>query len=169
MSKRKYIQQPLLEVWMGKIKLLPTNQGMLGWPETHPKVRWTPLIKSCTKLIGSKVEARNQNTAVILAGRRKKEETLVLRMAWLTISTTEIEYRYSEAPIDLIPLLGDPLSAAVQSSQQWKWERNIGVGLKTDCLNALAPKNRSQDISITLLVGFEKGTRLIEKFQLVPR
>ena len=29
------------------------------------------------------------------------------------------------------------------------------------------PKNRSQDISITLLVGHEKGLELIEKFQLV--
>lgn len=56
----------------------------------------------------------------------------------------------------------------MRSSNQWKWERTIG-GLTTDCLNALAPKNRSQDISINVLVGFEEGTQLIEKLQLVPR
>ena len=64
--------------------------------------------------------------------------------------------------------LGETLSSAIQTSQQWKWERSIG-GLTTDCLNAMAPKNRSQDISVNLLVGFEKGTQLIEELQLVPR
>jgi hypothetical protein len=36
----------------------------------------------------------------------------------------------------------------------------------TDYLNALILKNRSQDISITLLVGYKKGLELIKKFQL---
>lgn len=72
--------------------------------------------------------------------------------------------------MSLVPRLGDRLSSAVQSSQQWKWERGIGGRLlTTDCLNALAPKNRNHDISITLWVGFEEGTKLIEEFQLVPR
>jgi len=79
----------------------------------------------------------------------------------------EIEYRYSEAPISQIWLLGERLLEAVQSSHQWKWERDLG-GLATDCLNALVPKNRSQDISITLVVGHEKGAELIEKFKLSP-
>jgi len=83
--------------------------------------------------------------------------------------TAEIEYRYSEAPIGLISLLGDPISNAVQSSRQWEWERNLGVGSTTDCLNALVPENRRQDISLNLLVGWEKGTELIERFRLVAR
>lgn len=76
----------------------------------------------------------------------------------------EIEYRCSEAPTSQIWLLGERLFEAVQSSHQWKWERNLG-GLTTDCLNALVPENR-QDISITLVVGHEKGVELIDKFML---
>ena len=82
--------------------------------------------------------------------------------------TTEIEYRYSEAPINLISVLGPTLSEAVKSSRQWAWERSIG-GAATDCFSALAPKMRGQDISVNLLVGFEKGTQMIEETQLVPR
>jgi hypothetical protein len=87
--------------------------------------------------------------------------------ALLITSTTEIDYRCSEAPTSQIPLLGDLLFDAVQSSHQWKWERNLGGRAITDCLNALVPENRNQDISITLLVGHEKGLELIIKFQLV--
>ncbi len=79
----------------------------------------------------------------------------------------EIEYRYSEIPIDRIVLLGEVgelLSSGLQSSQQWKWERDLG-GLTTDCFNALAPKNR-RDISLSFLVGFEKGVQIIEMFQM---
>jgi hypothetical protein len=82
----------------------------------------------------------------------------------MLIYTTEIEYRCSEAPTSQIWLLGECLFEAVQSSHQWKWERNLG-GLTTDCLNALVPENR-QDISITLVVGHEKGVELIDKFIL---
>jgi hypothetical protein len=53
----------------------------------------------------------------------------------------------------------------MQTSTQWRWERGLG-GTTTDCLNVLSPKNRNQDISITLLVGFEAGMQLVEQFQL---
>ena len=36
----------------------------------------------------------------------------------------------------------------------------------TDCINALTPKDWSQDMSITLIVGGEKGMELVEKFNL---
>jgi len=36
----------------------------------------------------------------------------------------------------------------------------------TDYINALVPKDQSQDIFITLLVGNKKGMELIKKFQL---
>ncbi|KAK5079437.1 hypothetical protein LTS08_000013 [Lithohypha guttulata] len=77
-----------------------------------------------------------------------------------------IEYRYSEAPINQMILLSDLISDAVQSSHQWKWERDLGGKMSTDCVNALVPKSRTQDISITLLVGYEKGMKLIEELQL---
>ena len=91
-----------------------------------------------------------------------------MRKVTLIKYTIDIDYRFSEAPTSQIPLVGGLLSDAVQSSRQWRWERNLGGRSTTDCLNALIPKNRSQDISITLLVGHEKGLELIEKFQLVP-
>lgn len=91
-----------------------------------------------------------------------------MRKVTLIRHTIDIDYRCSEAPISQIPLVGDLLFDAVQSSRQWRWERDLGGKSTTDCLNALIPKNRSQDISITLTVGHEKGLDLIEKFQLVP-
>ncbi|KAH8595129.1 hypothetical protein B0O99DRAFT_672318 [Bisporella sp. PMI_857] len=77
----------------------------------------------------------------------------------------KIDYRCSEAPIRLMPLLGDPLFDAVADSNQWKWERRIG-GTTSDCMNALVPEDRSQDISITLSVGHKKGLEVIDTFQL---
>ncbi|KAL5375716.1 hypothetical protein PMIN02_011972 [Paraphaeosphaeria minitans] len=76
-------------------------------------------------------------------------------------SERRIEYRYSEAPIALIPYLGEILTPAMQTSNQWKWERQL-EGSTTDCLNLLSPKNRNQDISITIVVGFKAGMQLVQ-------
>lgn len=80
----------------------------------------------------------------------------------------EIDYSCSDTPIIKMKLLGDLLFSAVETSHQWKWERKVGGTESTDCLNALVPKNRSQDISITLRVGYQKGLDLVDKFQLKP-
>lgn len=100
----------------------------------------------------------------------------ILSMKWRSVFGSkiwswpvEIDYRCSEAPTSQISLLGNLLFDAVQSGHQWKWERNIGVRSTTDCLNALIPKDRSQDISITLLVSYEKGLDLIKLLKLKPR
>lgn len=77
----------------------------------------------------------------------------------------KIDYRCSEAPISLMPLLGNPLFNAVAASNQWKWERDVG-GRTTDCMNAMVPQDRNQDISITLSLGFEKGLEVIDTFKL---
>lgn len=98
-------------------------------------------------------------------GRRKYQSRYIQGNA--KISTAEIDYKCSEAPIILVPLLGDPLFNAVSASNQWKWERRVG-GLTTDCMNAMVPEDPSQDISITLSVGHKKGLELIRKFKLAP-
>jgi hypothetical protein len=85
---------------------------------------------------------------------------------YLTIGVVEIEYRFSEAPIDRIERLVEMLPSAIRSSQQWTWERSYG-GSTTDCLNVLSPKNRDQDISITIRVGFEEGTKLVGYLGLI--
>jgi len=36
----------------------------------------------------------------------------------------------------------------------------------TDCINVLAPKDWSQDMSITLMVGGKRGMELVKKFNL---
>ncbi|QDS73731.1 hypothetical protein FKW77_004432 [Venturia effusa] len=82
-----------------------------------------------------------------------------------SLESREIEYKYSETPIDLIARVGEPLFSAVQSSKQWQFERGIG-GERTDCLYALAPKDRSHDIALTLLVGHKMGTELIEELRM---
>ncbi|KAH2842937.1 hypothetical protein KXW36_000382, partial [Aspergillus fumigatus] len=79
----------------------------------------------------------------------------------------QIDYRCSEMPTDKLPILGRRLSGAVQNSEQWLWERTVGGTNTTDCLNALVPKNRGQDISITILVGHEDGLKLIQDLEAI--
>ena len=72
-----------------------------------------------------------------------------------------IEYKYSEAPTDGIKVLRESLLSLIEGSTQWKWERDLG-GSTTDCLNILVPKDRSEDISITIRAGFEEGMKLVQ-------
>lgn len=111
-------------------------------------------------------------------GQQKQLNYCRTGVCWLTSvaltskisnSGTEIEYRYSEAPITSLSVLGEDLAGAVKSSSQWKWEREVSESRVTDCVTALVPKDRNLDISINMLVGFEKGTKLIEKLRLVSR
>ncbi|EED14488.1 hypothetical protein TSTA_106960 [Talaromyces stipitatus ATCC 10500] len=78
----------------------------------------------------------------------------------------------SSMPAGNLPLLIQRLPAAMGSSKQWKWERqlfannairsgSIGVD-RTDCLSAFVPKDRNHDVSITLMVGYEAGVALID-------
>lgn len=78
----------------------------------------------------------------------------------------DIQYRYSEAKVDLIPLLKDPIASAVQNSQQWRWERYIGTTVTTDCMNVLLPRDPGKDMSITFLAGFDEGLSLIKQLSL---
>lgn len=77
----------------------------------------------------------------------------------------QIEYRYSETPIDTIDRLAELLPPAIRSSKQWMWERGYREST-TDCLNILIPKNWGQDISITVLVGFREGSQLVRDLSL---
>lgn len=61
-----------------------------------------------------------------------------------------------------MPILGERILNAVQTSNQWQWERSIGGTDTSDCLTALVPKNRNRDISINLLVGHSSGLQLIK-------
>lgn len=64
-------------------------------------------------------------------------------------------------------MLGDRFFKALQSSHQWQWERTVGGTETSDCLNALVPKSRTQDISINLLVGHESGLQLIHELEAI--
>ncbi len=74
---------------------------------------------------------------------------------------------FSKAPTDRIPLLGKLLSDAVQTSYQWKMERELAEQT-TDCLTTMIPKDQNQDISITLWIGQETGDQMIDAFKLRP-
>ncbi|EME39019.1 hypothetical protein DOTSEDRAFT_75644 [Dothistroma septosporum NZE10] len=78
-----------------------------------------------------------------------------------------IEHTYSHAPTSGISILGEPFADAIRDSHQWKWERELAMGTATDCLTALVPKDRGFDIAINALVGWEKGTQLIEGLELM--
>ncbi|EAS30004.3 uncharacterized protein CIMG_08750 [Coccidioides immitis RS] len=79
-----------------------------------------------------------------------------------------VDFRCSAARVSEIPQIGSLLFGAIQNSNQWIWERTVGGNERetTDCLNVLVPEDRNQDISITLVVGHEKGLELIEKLKL---
>ena len=91
----------------------------------------------------------------------------IIHKALLTISTKEIQYMFSKAPISQIPLLGNLLSDAVQTSHHWNMERSLGEPT-TDCLTTMIPKDPTQDISITLWVGPERGDQMTNVFKLGP-
>lgn len=81
------------------------------------------------------------------------------------IINTDIEYKYSEASIDAMSVLGTDLAHAVQASYQYKWERRTGGLTKTDCIQGLTPKN-GRDITLQLLLGFDEGTDVMERLQM---
>jgi hypothetical protein len=80
-------------------------------------------------------------------------------------------------PIKNLPILIDRLSVAIQSSEQWKWERKVFSARnetteesnldRTDTLNFFVPKNRKHDISITLTVGHEVGLEMIAEVEAI--
>lgn len=83
----------------------------------------------------------------------------------LTIYTVEIQYAFTNAPTNHIPLLGDFLSKAVQTSNQWEKERRLGLPT-TECLTTLIPEGENMDISITLWVGRREAVLIHDLFKL---
>ena len=82
------------------------------------------------------------------------------KMKALPSRLQQIAFRYSQTPIALLRVLGDPLFGAVQTSAQWEQERRTGE-LTTDCLIAFIPRNQNEDISIILSIGHQKGLEII--------
>lgn len=108
-----------------------------------------------------------QETVPMQTSRREQKSAAIIHKAVLTISTEEIQYMFSKAPISQIPLLGNLLSDAVQTSHHWRMERSLGEPT-TDCLTTMVPKDPTQDISITLWVGAETGDQMTNVFKLGP-
>lgn len=96
--------------------------------------------------MNTRVCARSTETAQLLQHRRM---LAYIRCSHFKKSNlnTEIEYRYSEAPVTSLSILGEDLADAVKSSSQWKWEREVSESRVTDCVTALLPKDRNLDIA----------------------
>ncbi|RSL50345.1 hypothetical protein CEP51_015361, partial [Fusarium floridanum] len=77
----------------------------------------------------------------------------------------QIEYKYSEAHVDAIALLGPNLASALQASRQWIWERETGGLMTTDCISGLCHRNRG-DITLQLLLGFREGTEIMGRLRM---
>ncbi len=99
--------------------------------------------------------------------RREQKSAAIIHKALLTISTEESQYMSSKAPISQISLLGNLLSDAVHNSHHWKMERSLGEPT-TDCLSTMIFKDPTQDISINLWVGPERGDQMTNVFKLGP-
>lgn len=123
-----------------------------------------PMHRSMSEPHGPERELdTTRSTAQPVSIERRERPTLSEVVAWLT-PNTEIEYKYSEADVDAIPLLGPDLASALQASKQWMWERQTG-GLMTDCISGLSPRNRG-DITLQLLLGFREGTEIMERLRM---
>jgi hypothetical protein len=68
----------------------------------------------------------------------------------------EAKYMYTDGPAKYISKLAEPYCTFVQNSRLWKWERSQGLET-TGCLATLFPKDRIQDVSVTLWVGHDDG------------
>jgi hypothetical protein len=96
---------------------------------------------------------------------RRKCMKRFFKSQFADIIHAEIEYKYSEASIHAISMLGSDLAHAVQASYQYKWERRTGGLTKTDCIQGLTPKN-GRDITLQLLLGFREGTEVMERLEM---
>jgi hypothetical protein len=70
---------------------------------------------------------------------------------------------FLKAPLNLITLLGYPISKAIQASNKWKTERSLAE-ITIECFTILVPKGQNEDITINLLVGRVKGLEMLNIF-----
>lgn len=74
---------------------------------------------------------------------------------------------FSKAPVNSVPLLRDHILPAVQSSRQWKEERQQEAQV-THCLTTMIPESEADDISITMWVGQKEGLELLNILKMKP-
>ncbi|KAH7378965.1 hypothetical protein BKA64DRAFT_648391 [Cadophora sp. MPI-SDFR-AT-0126] len=79
----------------------------------------------------------------------------------------QIERMYSNGPISQVSSFGELLSNAIQSSNQWKKERELGEST-TNCWTTMIPRDPNQDISITIWLGRKDGHRVNVALMVEP-
>lgn len=72
---------------------------------------------------------------------------------------------FTNAPANIISIVPQPYRQAIMNSALWKWERSQGY-TTTSCLAHLFPKDPTQDVSVTLWVGYNEGYRLNDIFKV---
>lgn len=76
----------------------------------------------------------------------------------------EIQYKYLQTPTSQFPLLGERIHSIVETSAQWRKERDAGT-TTTTCLIALIPRDKAEDISFIFSAGHQKGLELLNELQ----
>lgn len=70
---------------------------------------------------------------------------------------------YTNSPASDIEKVPEPFKTAIQTSQQWKWERDEKMET-TGCLTFIFPKNQLHDIGVTTSCANERAWHLIDMF-----
>ncbi|KAF4949720.1 hypothetical protein FSARC_13413 [Fusarium sarcochroum] len=133
---------------LGKRRIVELNRmdrtALLGYLKSNLKAFESTILDEQAVTLGIKDPVQRSTTL----GRQERQ----------------IEYKYSEADINSIALLGPALTSAVIASKQWSWKRRTG-GSTTDCINGLSPRDRG-DMSLQLLLGFKEGTKIMEQLRM---
>lgn len=72
---------------------------------------------------------------------------------------------YTNAPVENVPFLGEPIASSIDDSEQRKSEIAIRA-THTDCISVLVPKGVKQDMSLTIWIGRELGHKIIAFLEL---
>lgn len=72
---------------------------------------------------------------------------------------------YTNAPVENISFLGEPIASAVEDSTQRKSEKDIRAA-NTDCISVLAPKDVTKDWSLVICISRELGLELVDLAEL---
>ncbi|KAJ3498210.1 hypothetical protein NLG97_g1309 [Lecanicillium saksenae] len=158
---------------LGKRRIIDLNNrervSFLGYLKANDTIFQHPIIESYASELGitqrmNAVVVDTPSTSPRADVARRKYKTH-FQPQFANNVDAEIEYKYSEASIDAISMLGSELAHAVQASAQYKWERRTGGSTKTDCIQGLTPKNGG-DITLQLLLGLDEGTEVMERLEM---
>jgi hypothetical protein len=72
---------------------------------------------------------------------------------------------YTNAPVENITFLGEPIASSIDDSRQRRLEKDMRA-TRTDCISVLVPKGVKQDMPLTIWISWELGHKIIAFLEL---